>query len=162
MINRRKILSFLMIIGFFAAVKIFTINAQTPAKETVKTWRIFSSQGSITATLRSYLLDSGGNFKETVNTKAVANKKNDETDLREISRLLHELNLPGAKTKIVKGSKIWDSYTSSVFITLDAKDFMIIGRPSADERQIMLSAKQKRIFLKLKKHLEKIGFKIDQ
>ena len=100
-------------------------------------------------------MNSEGNLSERVGAQETT-KKIDATVLSEIVKMLEELNLPGAKSKIVKGSKIWDGDMSGVFIRLDGKEFIINASLHDDQRQILLTATQKKTLDKLKSKLVEI------
>jgi len=135
------------------------VQAQQSAGKKIKTWSISSSafiglrEGS-----RNFSLDGEGNLKKRSRsgetTAAVAG-----ADLQEIGDLLQALELPRTKNRIVKGARVDDYPYWNFTITLDGKGYLMEGFSFNNETYVVLSAKQKETFLKLKEKLGQIGAK---
>jgi hypothetical protein len=154
-INRKK-LSLPIICGWVVLFGICAIAQKTPAAKNVddlKTWKITSSRsGGIAGMIQGYKLDSGGHYNELSKAKK-AIRKIEPATLREISKLILELNLPGAKMKTVKGLGIYDGIYESFTITLGSKDYKLEGSSFYSEKQVALTAKQQKTYKKLQELL---------
>jgi hypothetical protein len=157
--KQKIILNLLMILGFLTVAGSFTAEAQKLSNNKFKTWKISDGQsGGIAGRIENYSISSDGNSIEQANMKTTT-QKIDETDLQEIVGLLEELKLPGTKTKLVKGSRIYDGVYGGLTITLDGKDYKIEGNSFYDEKQIVLTAAQKKTLDQLKRKLAQIRTK---
>lgn len=150
-----RILSLMMVFGFlvFGA----TLAEAQKSSVKIKTWAInYSRFISLREGGRSFSLESQGNLeKRTKNSKT--NETVAEADLQEIVKLLAELNLPRTKTKTVKGKKIYDYPYWSFTIEIDGKSYLMEGLSFDDAKFVVLTAKQKGIFAKLKENLNQVG-----
>ncbi len=153
--KRTKLLSLLVILGFFVVGAAFTVKAQKLSNK-FKTWEISEGQsGGIAGMIKSYSLDSKGNLIER-DGSIETTKKIDETSLQEIVKLLEELKLPRTRTRIVKGDRIYDGVYGDFTIRLDGKVYKVEGNSFYKEKQVVLSASQKKTLDKLKSKLAEI------
>ena len=153
--KRTKILSLLLMLGFLAVGGTFTVKAQKLSNK-FKVWEISEGRsGGRTGRIESSSIGSDGNLIKREGSLKTT-KKIDEPDLREIVKLLTELKLPGTKTRIVKGKRIYDGVYGWFTITLDGKDYKLEGSSFYDEKQVALTAAQKKTLDKLKSKLAEI------
>jgi hypothetical protein len=78
-------------------------------------------------------------------------------DLQEIANLIQELNLPRAKTKLVRGRRIYDFPYASLTISLNGKSFLMEGSSFYDARFVVLAKAGQQAFSKLKEKLIEVG-----
>lgn len=160
--KKDKILSLLIMFGFLLLGGVSTVKTQKLSNKTFKTWKISAGEsGGMPGMIESYSLDSDGNFIEVKNSKTTT-KKIDETDLQEFVELLKELKLPASKTKLVKGSRIYDGVYGGFTITLDGKTYKIYGDSFNDQKQVVLTATQKKTFDKLQEKFGQIKTKLSK
>jgi hypothetical protein len=105
---------------------------------------------------RSVSLDSKGNLEKR--------SKNQESkitvhaaDLQELTELIRELGLPRAKTRTVKGKKIYDFPDSSFTITLNGRSFLMDGSSFYDARFVVMTKNRQQAFSRLKEKLTAVG-----
>lgn len=155
--NRNRFLILITVAGFLILTGNFNAQAQKVQGNKIKNWEItYSAFISLREGGKSFSLDSKGNFE-----KRSKNNKTNETlkdaDLQEIVKLLAELNLPGTKTKTVKGKGIYDYPYWHFTIELDGRSYLMEGLSFDDADYLVLSKKQQRTFAKLKEKLKEIG-----
>ncbi|MEQ1763405.1 MAG: hypothetical protein ABL984_09705 [Pyrinomonadaceae bacterium] len=153
---RERILSLLIMLGFFVVGGAFTGQAQKLSIKQIKTWTIYEGKGGGRAgRIDSYSIDSDGAFGETRGTKTTV-RKIAAADLQELVKLLKDLKLPGTKTKIIKGDGVYDGIYGGLTITLDGKHYKIEGNSFYDEKQLVLMEPQKKTLDRLKRTLTEI------
>jgi hypothetical protein len=151
--KRTKILGFIFIITFL------TLSFSAVAGQTAKfkTWKITSSKsGGFAGISLSSTLDSEGNLSR-VNKSREAVEKIEESKIKEIEKLVKELDLPRAKLKTVKGKRIYDGIYTGFVITLNGKDYKIEGTNFDDAKYLALTKKQTATLEKLKAKFREIG-----
>lgn len=120
-----------------------------------KSWEINSGRsGGIAGFIEAASIDSNGNLKK----RNGSTEKIEETKLTEIFDLISQLNLPKAKTKIVKGEHIYDGIYSGFSITLDGEVYQLRGNSFYDEKQVILTKRQSKTLQLLEAKLTEIGF----
>jgi hypothetical protein len=114
-----------------------------------KAWKITSGRsGGLAGMSQGYSLDSDGNLNQWFGAKKTTRKIEPEM-LEKIRQLIQELDLPEAKTEIVKGTREYDGFYSGFTITLDDKNYKLAGRSFDDAEYIKLTATQQETFKKL-------------
>jgi len=128
-----------------------------PAGTPVASWSIHSSAFlSLREGGRSFSLDSRGNLERR--TKNLETKRTVQTaDLQEIAKLIQELNLPRAKTKLVRGRRIYDFPYASLTISLNGKSFLMEGSSFYDAKFVVITKARQQTFSKLKDKLTEVG-----
>jgi hypothetical protein len=143
----------IVLFGGYSASK-----AQNRTNKKINDWTISSSTFiGLREGGRSFSLDSRGVLNKRSTKDGETSKKVKEDDLREITGLLAALRLPGTKTKIVKGAKVYDYGYWHFGITLDGKYYPMEGFAYNDSRFLVLTKNQKQTFEKLKEKLREIG-----
>lgn len=156
--NIKNILSLTMVL-LFLTFTACPVQAQQSAGKKIKTWSISSwAFISLREGSRNFSLDSEGNLKKQ-SRSGETTATVDGADLQEIGDLLQALELLRTKTRIVKGAQVYDYPYWDFTITLDGKSYLMEGFSFNDQRFVVLSAKQKEAFLKLKEKLDQIGAK---
>ncbi|MEP6704509.1 MAG: hypothetical protein ABJB34_06870 [Acidobacteriota bacterium] len=153
---RKRILSLLVMLGFFVVGATFSGQAQNLSNKQIKTWTIYEGKGGGRAgKIDSYSIDSDGAFVDTKDSKETT-KKIAASDLQELVKLLEGLKLRGTKMKIVKGDGIYDGVYGGLTITLDGKKYKIEGNSFYDEKQLVLMERQKQTLDRLNRKLAEI------
>ena len=120
-------------------------------------WRInYSRFSGLRSGGRSFSLDNKGNLVKRIQTTKTETNVAAE-DLEEIVNLVRKLNLLRARTKTVKGWRIYDYPYWSFTIELDGKRFFMEGFSSHDENSVVLTKRQKQTFLRLNEKLADVG-----
>jgi hypothetical protein len=154
--KQNRLLSLVVALGFLV-FGFSMAEAQKTSDKKIKTWAIYYSRFiSLREGGRSFSLDGRGNLEKS-SKKGETKETLVEADLQEIVKLLQELNLPGTKTKTVKGKKIYDYPYWSFTIELNGKSFLMEGFSFNDAKFLVLTKKQEQIFAKLNKKMEEVG-----
>ena len=134
-----------------------TTEDRKPAGTPLENWSIHSSAFlGLREGGRSFSLDSRGGLEKR--------SKNHETkttvhaaDLQEIAKLIQELNLPRAKTRSVRGKKIYDFPYWNFTISLNGKSFLMEGFSFYDAKFVVMTKNRRKAFSKLKDKLIQVG-----
>ncbi|HMS39191.1 MAG TPA: hypothetical protein PKE69_03115 [Pyrinomonadaceae bacterium] len=156
--NREKMFNLvavflILIFGFITA------NAQKSPSINFKTWRITSLEfvyAKDAPNGNSFRLDSSGKLEKRQKDYKITENV-EKTNLREIGKLIRQLNLPETKTAMVKGKGIYGETYSHFTIELDEVGYFVEGVSFYDTEYPVFSAEQQKIVEQLKAELKKVG-----